>query len=125
MTSPACRGWRYYSPHEARLPNCSAPRSAQTFLIRTTSAQRNPSSQDRPSCRLRSLARLEHEISGQERRQSDLLLQHHATYAGLGGAQLRGQSVETVAISQQHLAVQFDESLHQRTIAEVEKLVPP
>ena len=43
---------------------------------------------------------------------------------GLGGAQLRGQSVETVPISQQHLAVQFDESLHQRTIAEIEKLVP-
>jgi len=43
---------------------------------------------------------------------------------GLGGAQLRGQSVETVPISQQHLAVQFDENLHQRTIAEIEKLVP-
>jgi pimeloyl-ACP methyl ester carboxylesterase len=41
---------------------------------------------------------------------------------GLGGAQLRGQSVETVPISQQHLAVQFDASLHKRTIAEVEKL---
>ena len=43
---------------------------------------------------------------------------------GLGGAQLRGQSVEIVSISQQHIAVQFDESLHQRTIAEIEKLVP-
>jgi pimeloyl-ACP methyl ester carboxylesterase len=42
---------------------------------------------------------------------------------GLGGAQLRGQSVEIVPISEQHLAVQFDESLHKRTIAEVEKLV--
>jgi hypothetical protein len=42
---------------------------------------------------------------------------------GLGGAQLRGQSVEIVPISKQHLAVQFDESLHKRTIAEVEKLV--
>ena len=41
---------------------------------------------------------------------------------GLGGAQLRGQSVETVPISEQHLAVQFDESLHKRTIAEIEKL---
>ena len=41
---------------------------------------------------------------------------------GLGGAQLRGQSVEIVTISQQHLAVQFDESLHKRTIAEIEKL---
>jgi pimeloyl-ACP methyl ester carboxylesterase len=41
---------------------------------------------------------------------------------GLGGAQLRGQSVEIVPISKQHLAVQFDESLHKRTIAEVEKL---
>ncbi len=41
---------------------------------------------------------------------------------GLGGAQLRGQSVEVVPISQQHLAVQFDESLHKRTIAEIEKL---
>ena len=44
---------------------------------------------------------------------------------GLGGAQLRGQSVENIPISQQHLAVQFDESLHQKTIAEIEKLVPP
>ena len=41
---------------------------------------------------------------------------------GLGGAQLRGQSVETVPISEQHLAVQFNESLHKRTIAEIEKL---
>jgi pimeloyl-ACP methyl ester carboxylesterase len=41
---------------------------------------------------------------------------------GLGGAQLRGQSVENVPISEQHLAVQFDESLHKRTIAEIEKL---
>ena len=41
---------------------------------------------------------------------------------GLGGAQLQGQSVETVPISEQHLAVQFDESLHKRTIAEIEKL---
>ena len=41
---------------------------------------------------------------------------------GLGGAQLRGQSVEIVPISKQHLAVQFDESLHKRTIAEIEKL---
>jgi hypothetical protein len=41
---------------------------------------------------------------------------------GLGGAQLRGQSVETVPISEQHLAVQFDESLHKRTVAEIEKL---
>ncbi len=41
---------------------------------------------------------------------------------GLGGAQLRGQSVEIVSISKQHLAVQFDESLHKRTIAEIEKL---
>ena len=44
---------------------------------------------------------------------------------GLGGARLRGESVETVPIFEQHLAVQFDESLHQRTIAEIEKLVPP
>src|SRR2546427_712487 len=43
---------------------------------------------------------------------------------GLGGAQLRGQSVETVPISQQHLAVPFDASLHQRTIPEIEKLEP-
>src|SRR6516165_3371860 len=41
---------------------------------------------------------------------------------GLGGAQLRGQAVETVPISEQHLAVQFDQSLHKRTIAEIEKL---
>jgi len=41
---------------------------------------------------------------------------------GLGGAQLRGQSVEIVPISKQHLAVQFDEGLHKRTIAEIEKL---
>jgi hypothetical protein len=43
---------------------------------------------------------------------------------GLGGAQLSGQSVEIVPISKQHLAVQFAESLHKRTIAEIEKLVP-
>ena len=41
---------------------------------------------------------------------------------GLGGAELRGESVETVPIYEQHLAVQFDENLHRRTIAEVEKL---
>jgi len=46
----------------------------------------------------------------------------HPLMLGLGGAQLRGQSVETVPISEQHLAVQFDESLHKRTIAEIEKL---
>jgi len=46
----------------------------------------------------------------------------HPLMLGLGGAQLRGHSVETVPISQQHLAVQFDGSLHKRTIAEVEKL---
>jgi hypothetical protein len=43
---------------------------------------------------------------------------------GLGGAQLRGQSVENIPISKQHLAVQFDESLHRKTIAEIEKLLP-
>jgi hypothetical protein len=41
---------------------------------------------------------------------------------GLGGAELRGESVETIPIYEQHLAVQFDEGLHRRTIAEIEKL---
>jgi pimeloyl-ACP methyl ester carboxylesterase len=41
---------------------------------------------------------------------------------GLGGAELRGESVETIPIYEQHLAVQFDENLHRRTIAEIEKL---
>jgi hypothetical protein len=41
---------------------------------------------------------------------------------GLGGAKLSGSTVEIINISEHHLAVQFDESLHKRTIAEVEKL---
>jgi len=41
---------------------------------------------------------------------------------GLGGAELRGESVETIPIYEHHLAVQFDEGLHSRTIAEIEKL---
>jgi hypothetical protein len=41
---------------------------------------------------------------------------------GLGGAELRGESVETIPIYQHQLAVQFDEGLHSRTIAEIEKL---
>ena len=41
---------------------------------------------------------------------------------GLGGAELRGESVETIPIYEHHLAVQFDEGLHGRTIAEIEKL---
>ena len=44
---------------------------------------------------------------------------------GLGGAELRGESVETVPIYEHHLAVQFDEGLHSRTIAEIEKLANP
>lgn len=42
---------------------------------------------------------------------------------GLGGGQLKGTTqIETVRIAEQHLAVQFDESLHARTVAEVERL---
>ena len=44
---------------------------------------------------------------------------------GLGGAELRGESVETIHIYEHHLAVQFDEGLHSRTIAEIEKLANP
>jgi len=43
-------------------------------------------------------------------------------FFGLGGGRLKGASVEVVDISVPHVAVQFDERLHQRTIAEVEKL---
>ena len=35
---------------------------------------------------------------------------------------MRGESVETIPIYEHHLAVQFDEGLHGRTIAEIEKL---
>jgi pimeloyl-ACP methyl ester carboxylesterase len=43
-------------------------------------------------------------------------------FLGMGGAKLTGSTVEIVNISEPHPVVQFDESLHKRTIAEVEKL---
>jgi pimeloyl-ACP methyl ester carboxylesterase len=43
-------------------------------------------------------------------------------FFGMGGAKLRGANVETVGITEPHPVVQFDERLHRRTIAEVEKL---
>jgi pimeloyl-ACP methyl ester carboxylesterase len=43
-------------------------------------------------------------------------------FFGMGGAKLRGSNVETVPITEPHPVVQFDERLHRRTIAEVEKL---
>jgi hypothetical protein len=41
----------------------------------------------------------------------------------MGGAKLKGSTVEIVNISEPHPVVQFDERLHKRTIAEVEQLV--
>jgi hypothetical protein len=41
---------------------------------------------------------------------------------GLGGGWLSGQQVDTVHIAQQHLAVQYNTQLHNRTISEVSKL---
>jgi pimeloyl-ACP methyl ester carboxylesterase len=43
-------------------------------------------------------------------------------FLGMGGAKLTGSTVEIVNISEPHPVVQFDQSLHKRTIAEVEKL---
>jgi pimeloyl-ACP methyl ester carboxylesterase len=43
-------------------------------------------------------------------------------FLGMGGAKLTGATVEIVNIAVPHPVVQFDESLHKRTIAEVEKL---
>jgi len=43
-------------------------------------------------------------------------------FFGMGGAKLKGANVDTVAITEPHPVVQFDERLHRRTIAEVEKL---
>jgi pimeloyl-ACP methyl ester carboxylesterase len=43
-------------------------------------------------------------------------------FLGMGGAKLIGATVEIVNISEPHPVVQFDEGLHKRTIAEVEKL---
>jgi hypothetical protein len=43
-------------------------------------------------------------------------------FFGMGGAKLKGSNVETVSIAVPHPVVQFDERLHRRTIAEVEKL---
>lgn len=42
---------------------------------------------------------------------------------GLGGGALHGASVENVEIAKQHLAVQYDQTLHQRTIAAVKQAV--
>jgi pimeloyl-ACP methyl ester carboxylesterase len=42
---------------------------------------------------------------------------------GLGGGRLIGTApIETITVAEQHLAVQFDERLHQYTINEVERL---
>ena len=45
-------------------------------------------------------------------------------FFGLGGGVLRGRDtpVETVKIYEQHLLVQIDQTLHQRTIEEVKKV---
>jgi len=43
-------------------------------------------------------------------------------FFGLGGGELKGSNVENVSIAMPHPVVQFDERLHRRTIAEVEKL---
>ena len=36
---------------------------------------------------------------------------------GLGGGQLTGPNVETVEVSEQHLLVQYDNTLHGRTLS--------
>ena len=41
---------------------------------------------------------------------------------GLGGGVCRGVGIETVDINENHLAVQLNESLHQRTIEEVRRV---
>jgi hypothetical protein len=42
----------------------------------------------------------------------------------LGGGRLVGKTkIETLTISEQHLAVQFDRSLHARTVATVKALL--
>lgn len=41
---------------------------------------------------------------------------------GLGGGIIKGKHIENVEIAEQHLAVQFDSHLHQRTIREVKGL---
>lgn len=40
---------------------------------------------------------------------------------GLGGGKLTGDHVETFEIKEQHLAVQFDERLHEITVARIEE----
>ena len=42
---------------------------------------------------------------------------------GLGGGLLTGPNVVTVNIAEQHLLVQADQTLHNRTLAEVSKLL--
>ena len=44
---------------------------------------------------------------------------------GLGGGVCRGVGIETVDINENHLAVQLNESLHQRTIEEVRRVSRP
>ena len=41
---------------------------------------------------------------------------------GLGGGVMVGKQVETINIAEQHLAVQYDQSLHTRTLAEIQRL---
>jgi pimeloyl-ACP methyl ester carboxylesterase len=44
-------------------------------------------------------------------------------FFGLGGGVLIGRQVETVNIAENHMLVQSDVSLHQRTVAEVRKIL--
>ena len=44
-------------------------------------------------------------------------------FFGLGGGVLIGRQVETVNIAENHMLVQSDGSLHQRTVAEVRKVL--
>jgi hypothetical protein len=44
------------------------------------------------------------------------------TVLGLGGGVCKGAGIEAVDINESHLAVQFDERLHQRTIEEVRRV---
>lgn len=49
---------------------------------------------------------------------------HNTTpfFFGLGGGVLRGEHVEQIDISENHMLVQSDVNLHQRTVAEVRKV---
>ena len=48
----------------------------------------------------------------------------HPLMFGLGGGALTGTTdIETVDIAEQHLAVQFDQKLHDRTVAAIRSLL--